>query len=364
MPDMKITFVLHSIDLSGGTKVIFEYANQLEQRGHEVTIVYPLVPITSGLKLSNLRTLVNIVIGLIKNFSRASRVNWFDLEARLLQVTTLAEKHIPDADIVMATWWATASYISRYGKQKGEKFYFIQHYEIWGGPKEQVENTYKLGLHNIVISTWLKNILQDKIKAPVEALITNAVDFKQFYADVRAKNDKVIRVLMPYRTEKWKGVPDGIRAFEIAKENHPQIQLVMFGPYAANDLPAYVEYHRSPYGERLRRIYDSCNIFLFPSYAEGFGLPPMEAMACNCAVVATNVGGIPDYTIPGVTALISPPGYPDLLAENLIRLIEDEELRNKVASAGYDYISKFTWDKATDKLEKLFLDALSKDMAA
>jgi glycosyltransferase involved in cell wall biosynthesis len=361
---MKITFLVPSIDMSGGTKVIFEYANHLQQRGHDVIVVYPLVPPMLGLKLSDPRALINTAIRIISNLVRAQRVNWFDLKARLLRVTTFAEKYMPDADVVVATWWATVYYVSRYGKRKGEKFYLIQHYELWGGPKEQVENTYKLGLHNIVISTWLKNILEDKIKVPVEALVTNAIDFNQFHADAKEKGNKVIRVLMPYRSEKWKGIPDGIKAFEIAKEKYPQIQLVMFGPSTARDLPGYVEYHRSPYGERLRRIYTSCDIFLFPSHAEGFGLPPMEAMACKCAVAATNVGGIPDYTIPGVTALVSPPGCPDLLAENLIRLIEDKELREKVASAGHDYVGKFTWDKATDKLDKLFMDALSMDKAS
>jgi hypothetical protein len=354
---MKITFVVPGIGMSGGTRVVFEYANHLQKRGHDVTVIYPLIALTLGSGWSGPRALVNGIIESAHNLVSNSKTDWFDLKARLLRVNTLAEKYVPNADIIVATWWATTYYVSRYDKRKGEKFYLIQHYEIWGGPKGQVENTYRLGFRNIVISTWLKNILQDKIKVPVADLISNAVDLNQFYPDAEAKANKTIRILMPYRTEKWKGVPDGIKAFEIARENHPQVQLVMFGPSRAGDLPGYVEYHRSPYGERLRKIYNSCDIFLFPSHEEGFGLPPMEAMACNCAVAATSVGGIPDYTIPGVTALVSPPKSPELLAENLIRLIEDEELRKRIASAGCEYVKKFTWDKATEKLEKLFQDA-------
>ncbi|GAH78739.1 unnamed protein product, partial [marine sediment metagenome] len=241
----------------------------------------------------------------------------------------------PDADIVVATWWATAYYVSRYSKSKGEKFYFIQHYEIWGGPEEKVTNTYKLGLHNFVHSTWLKNILQDKVGAKIEAVIPHAPDREQFYPEDMERNNDTIRVLIPYRRAKWKGIEDGIKAFEIAREKYPDIQLVMFGPLRGEDIPKYVEFHQRPSNDRLRKIYNSCDIFLFPSHCEGFGTPPMEAMTCKCAVVATAVGGIPDYTIPGETALLSPPRSPQLLAENLIKLIEDRELLRRISEAGY-----------------------------
>ena len=55
----------------------------------------------------------------------------------------------------------------------------------------------------------------------------------------------------------------------------------------------------------IRNIYNSCDVFLSPSWAEGSQAPPMEAMACGCAVLATNVGGIPDYAIAGETAAVS-----------------------------------------------------------
>jgi glycosyltransferase involved in cell wall biosynthesis len=291
---------------------------------------------------------------------QSPRIDWFDLKTNLIRVPTLAERHIPDADIVMATWWTTAYSVSRYSNSKGAKFYLAQHYEIWGGSEEEVNNSYKLGLRIIVNSTWLKNILQDSLKVEVEALILHSPDLDQFYPEDRKRSGDTIRILMPHRNIEWTGAKDGIKAFEIVREKHPDVQLVMFGPASDRKVPGYVEFYEKAYKDKLRKIYNSCDIFVFPSHVEGFGMPPMEAMLCKCAVATTNVGAVPDYAIPGETALVSPPKSPELLAESIIRLIEDPELRKRIAEAGHKHVMQnFSWDKATDTLEQLFEKALT-----
>jgi len=77
----------------------------------------------------------------------------------------------------------------------------------------------------------------------------------------------------------------------------------------------------------------------------------MEAMACGCALVATNVGGVPDYAIAGRTALVSPPGRPDLLSANISRLVEDPHLCRRIALAGQTFIQQFSWPAMAAKLE-------------
>lgn len=343
---MKITFLLPYIGIGGGVKVVFEYANRLTERGHDVTIIYPLIN-----KNSKLNSIINIT-RYISPFHDYYK-KYFDLNAKILPVPTLKEKYIPDADIIVATWWETAYYVSSYKRNKGEKFYLIQHYETWGGPKDKVEKTYTMGLHNIVISNWIKEKLKN-LGSDVDATILNGIDLNEFYP-VKKEETKDIRILMPYRKEKWKGIADGLNAFKLVKERYNNVKLVMFGPKPLKEeLPNYIEFHFYPTGNELRTVYNSCDIFLFPSHCEGFGLPPMEAMACGLPVVTTDVGAINDITIPGKTALVSKPFEPDNLAANLIKLIENESLRKKIAESGHNYIKQFNWITATDKLEKLF----------
>lgn len=391
---MKITFLLPGIGVTGGTRVVFEYANHLHNRGHDVSVVYPVIPMRSGAKWSNLRKLASRALRALANLKRGVHVKGFDLKANLIRVPTLAARFIPDADVVVATWWETAHYVSKYSRNKGEKFHLIQGYEIgdlwnesrlwdeamevtdnpyelplvmanldtqgftFNKKRELVDRTYKLPLHKIVISPWLEKLIREKFNEPVEALIANGINLDEFYNEDK-QFGRAKRILMLYRASKWKGAGDGIRAFEIVRKRHPEIQLVMFGGPHHRDVPDYVEYHENIYGENLRKLYCSCDIRVHPSWIEGFGQSPMEAVACKCALVTTTVGGVPVFAIPGKTALVSPPRSPELLAENIIKLVEDEELLKHISEAGYNYIRKFTWDKATDELEKVFNKALN-----
>ncbi len=386
MKKLKITFIVPDIDISGGVKAVLEFSNHLIDLGHDLTVVYPTVPLSEGASWYNPGLLLRRGRTIAKRINKDSPVDWFNYRGKLIRTPTLAERYIPDGDVIFATWWETANNVAAYGKEKGEKFYLIQHHEVWGGQKDRVEATYRLGLQNIVNSRWLKDIIEKDLGSPVRALILHAPDLEQFFTEEVSRAEKVLkpeeasgpeegirpeealrldglRVLMPYRDIEWKGVADGFAAFKIAKKKHPDIQLVLFGPDPNSDprMPAGTEYHLSPYGDKLRKIYNSCDIFVFPSHLEGFGMPPLEAMACSCAVATTDVGAVQDYTVPGVTALVSPPKSPELLAENLILLIEDEPLRKNITKAGHDYIIKnFNWANAALQLEEVIKSHLAK----
>jgi glycosyltransferase involved in cell wall biosynthesis len=83
-------------------------------------------------------------------------------------------------------------------------------------------------------------------------------------------------------------------------------------------------------------------------------MPAMEAMACGAALCTYDNGGCRDYAIDGRTAVVSPRRDLDALAWGLTRLVEDPELRKRIARQGQDFVgTQFDWERATARLELL-----------
>ena len=361
---MKITFILPSIGVGGGVRVVLEYANHLIKNGHKVSVIYPSI-LTSQLFIRLkpewyfIKKIAYKMIKPLKLFSKPRHVeiNWFNLKAQLIEVPTLDEKYIPDADIIIATWWETAFYVNSYNEKKGKKFYLIQHYETWGGPKNLIHDTYTLNLHKIVIAKWLKKKLID-LGVPDSEIkyIPNGINFEKFKLTDYIKN-RPNQVAMIFSHVTFKGSSDGIKALEIAKKEFNGLDAVLFGVSTRpHYLPKWIKYVHDPTQEELvEKIYNGSGIYMCSSLAEGWHLPPAEAMACGCAVVSTDIDGVKDYAIHGKTALLSPAENPELLSKNLLMLLKNEDIRLKIAYAGHDNIKDFNWEKATSRLENAFI---------
>lgn len=358
---MRIAFVLPFIDLTGGIKEPLEYANRLQSFGHRVTVVYPrrwphpgeVIRRNAPWAVQWLSSVHRDVRYHVRRLIGRSELDWFDLRTNLLRVPDLAAVHIPDGDAVIATDWTTAEWVSVYGSDKGSKFYLVQGYETFCGPQDRVDATWKLPLRKIVISSWLRELAEQKFGETVAGVLIPGVDFGEFHPEDRTYNYPR-RIGMRYHNLAYKAIPDGLAAFEMARRQHPELQLVMFGTGRPDSgLPSGIEFHVRPSQDELRRIYNSCDIWLVSSHMEGAGLPGQEAMACGCALVTTDVGAVRDYSIPGETALVSPPGDVTALGVNLLHLLNNERELKRIARAGREYVRQFTWERSARDLEKL-----------
>jgi glycosyltransferase involved in cell wall biosynthesis len=110
------------------------------------------------------------------------------------------------------------------------------------------------------------------------------------------------------------------------------------------------EYHQNPPYEKLLSLYQDATIFLSPSHKEGWHLPPMEAMACKCAVVATNVGCIPTLNN-GENLVLVGVNNPQSIVDSIIKLLEDNALAEKIAGNGLRRIQKQGWLKSAQALQ-------------
>ena len=100
----------------------------------------------------------------------------------------------------------------------------------------------------------------------------------------------------------------------------------------------------------LRALYENAAALLFPSRYEGFGLPPIEAMACGCPVIAGRAGAVPETV--GDAALLFDPASPASLAESLARVLDDPGLAADLRARGRARAGRYTWRTAAEALRE------------
>ena len=104
----------------------------------------------------------------------------------------------------------------------------------------------------------------------------------------------------------------------------------------------------APRCAEIADLYRGARLLLCPSRYEGFGLPPLEAMACGTPVVVTDTSSLPEVC--GDAALYAPVDRTDLLAEQAERLLSDPELRRQMIEKGLARAAEFSWPRAAEKM--------------
>jgi glycosyltransferase involved in cell wall biosynthesis len=356
---VKINFILpfYSARPIGGLKVAYEYANELTRRGHEVSVVHPRRINNVAMAAGPFRKLHNAALDTRNLFAPRVGLKWqpLDEQVRILIVPEPTSRHIPDADAVFATAWQTAEYVRHYPRSKGKQFYLVMDFGPWIAPREVLEKTWRQPLAKVTISRWLYDkVIASSCPATEVANIPIGINLDQFNLRADISNRKK-KILMLFSHAPSKGSEIGLSALDRVRQMHPDMDVCFFGPTARRrppNLPKWVRYLGNVSNEELGRLYNESRIYVCSSWAEGFALPPAEAMACGCAVAATDCGGINEFAIAGNNALLSPAGDIEALARNIAMLLDDDQLRSSLARAGHKSIQSFTWQAATVKLDE------------
>lgn len=362
--NLNISIILPSFQGTGGISVLYEYGRRLKARGHRVTYYTPII----GYNLHRSHAVMDFAKQIYATFKMFYWIyirKYVDdvrksMDADIQTVWSINDFSIRDGDIVIASAWCTAFDVAKLSSSKGEKIYFVQDYEVWDNRK-WVQKSYQLPLKKIVIADWIKKCLAEECGCEENEIvvINNGIDTK-VYNNTNKKykygKEKVIECLMLSHTLPRKGVQNGIKAFALARKQCPNMKLRMFGIKKPKEIPDWIEFYVNPKQEQIVHLYRISDIFIFPSLEEGWGLTPVEAMACKCAVVGTRTGCMLSIGKDGDNVLLTDPGDIKEMADQIVRLAENDKLRESISEMGWMTVQNMDWEIAADRLEQFLMN--------
>jgi glycosyltransferase involved in cell wall biosynthesis len=361
---LRVTFLMPCDDLSGGNRVVATYAKQLMDRGYQVLVINDakhkptLMDLLRMLRRGDFAAWMKSR-GLRPGHIEMSGVPHYELKQR----GVLTYDELPDADILIATWWLTAEWIAKAPASKGAKVYFIQGYEVFDYvPIERVKATWRLPFHKITISNWLVDIAAKEYGDYDVSLVPNSVNLEQFQSAPRGKQSRPT-VGLVYSVIPMKGLALALEAIRLAQIEVPDLQVHVFGADEVSSqypLPEGSQYFKAPSQSKIRDIYASCDAWLFSSRGEGFGLPIIESMACRTPVIGFPSGAAPEFLADNRGILVKPEDPVDM-AKAIVTIckMSDSQWRAMSESA-YQKIKNYQAEEAADLFEQALLQAVVK----
>lgn len=350
MKTIKINFILPFKPRrpAGGFRVMYEYANRLANKGYDVHLTFPIK--TPYMKY-RLPYAMRYILSKLEGFGTNK---WFSFHPSITMsyVPQVKDKYIHDADIVIATWWATVLEMGKLSTAKGEKINLIQGFENWEGHEKLLYESYNIkDTIDIVVAAYLKPIVARHTKNRIE-LIENGIDNTVYSIKNEIETRNPFTVAMHFSEQEIKGSRYGMDALKLAKEKIPELKVELFGvsPSPA-DLPDWITYYRNP--ADLCGLYNRNAIFISNSFTEGFGLVSVESMFCGCALICTDIEGHQEYAFDGKTALLVEIKDSLRMAEKIVYLMNNNEYRIQLARSGHEYVQRFRWENAIEKMEEI-----------
>lgn len=327
---MKVVYVVSSLEVSGGVKVIVEHAEGLAALGHDVSIVSLRPP-----------------------------EPWMAVRVPVTVVPELSAETLPRADVHVPTWFETVVPTVRAARARAV-VHFSQGYEgIYphvAHRRAEIDEAYGQPIPKLLISRHLVGLFEGRFPGSFHVLpqAIRGADYAPPDPErARPRRPPAVGIVGPYEAMN-KGIRIGLEAVVRLRREGRELLL-----RRASQIPQTEEERGTTRcdGYALRasvaemvRWYHSVDVLLHPSFeAEGFPLPPLEAMAAGVPVVLTDIpsyGPIPADAAPRVT-----PGDAAAMAAEIARLLDDPALWAERRRRGMEAAAEFSVERAVKELE-------------
>lgn len=218
----------------------------------------------------------------------------------------------------------------------------------------------------ITVSNDLKLWLAQISKSPDTVIIHNPVCIPAIEHETVRDQSKIVFL---GRIEPAKGIIDLITAFQHLSPNYPDLRLVIAGAgdtatakkmAAELGIASKIDFPGWLAGATKSALLTTATIFVLPSYAEGMPMAVLEAMSHGTAVIASDVGGIPEAVHHGIEGLLVPPGNVVKLADAITLLLCNRELRERLGKAGQEAVrQRFSTASTSAALSNLYARLLA-----
>ena len=312
----------------GGVTVLYEFANALARRGHEVHVLHARF---WGRHIDSLDDL-----------------DWFTFDDGIHHQVDVGDGFtIPEADVIFGTEAPPSAGLPVLLHQGRHMF-----------PADLERRLLELPSLKVCVASWL---VQDAIDHGVPSAELVHVPLGLDHATFRVVDgidQRPVHVGLLYNDHLNKGWMPASAALGVVQRSIPDLRVLVFGRTEPKDpLPEWMEFVLAPGPTQLaEEVYNRCQVFVQASKVEGFGFTAVEAMACGCALVTSDNGGSRDYAVHGETALVSDPTDVGAMAGHIEQLLLDDALRRRVATAGTKLVAGFDWDRSGELLEATLLD--------
>jgi len=326
------------------------FAKELKARGHDVRIFVRKDRRSARERARNLYLA-----------ARYGDADWLRLsDVPVIDYTSLSDHSFGRDELVIAMCSRTSFDLMELGPAACIPVYHCHGAEIqnWDAMIE----AWHLPTYKLAVCSRLARAMDEETGRPGYGVVPDGVDMTEYYPALSESARDSVGA--GFRWSYAKDPDNIIRVFSELRRRMPGLPLVSFGDGRRPRRLKGVEYSRLPSVERGRTLYSRCLVWFLPSIQEGFGLPLLEAMACGCAVVATDSGGPTDLIKNGQNGFLAEVGYYGEIVRRIVQLLEDDELRGRFVREGRETAKRYSWEAAGAVLEERLLAIRDDDRAS
>jgi glycosyltransferase involved in cell wall biosynthesis len=279
-------------------------------------------------------------------------------------------RNLPDVDLVLSTmpYMAFLNTVATWLRPtRGIHFIMADDYHLFddrtllktwwqlGLHKMSVWLSYRLPLVMVANSVWTRDRVS-RIGPKPEYIINPGINPEVFKPNVQEPGQAdVFQLATVARKHAAKGWGELVEGLNLLWQERQDFQLTAITADSISvDACKFPVSIVTPEGdEELVKQLQAAHLFIFPSRMEGFGLPPLEAMACGVPVVSTDIDGIKEYAQHDVNAWLVPVNSPVEMSAGVRHLFDNPEVRMRLRAEGLKTAAQYSWKAFVDKLEPL-----------